>query len=209
MKRIIALLIILGLMLSVCCSCSLPIISDFIKSDESLGKTNNTAVAIAAAMDQYLIKKKKESLSLYGMELILNSDGNGTVKLYYAAKAPQDIEYTDLYVGVVNSKTGHVERFSKAKFEDDGILPYEMVKSGVPFSAANLPIDSEKAISVGSRKFSADSEFHYDYVQMKLSAPNGQEQYEIQYISMLNDKIYHCTVDAVSGTALASSVTKE
>lgn len=203
-KRAFALLMA-ALMLLAMSSCSIPIIGDFFQSEDSLGKTNNTAVTIAEAMKDYLKNKKKSDLSLYGMELILNSDGNGTVKLYYSGKSPENVAYSDIQVAEVDSKTGHVERFSKANYAKDGLNPYRMVKECNAFDAGTLPIDSEKAIAVGVRAFSTNLEFHYDYVQIELSAPSTLEQYEIRFISMLNDTVYYCTVDAVSGSVLSSS----
>lgn len=79
-------------------SCSIPVIGDLFESESSLGKTNNTAVTIAAAMKDYLKNKKKTDLALYGLEMILNSDGNGTVKLYYTAALPDKAAYSDIYV---------------------------------------------------------------------------------------------------------------
>ncbi len=187
-------------------SCSIPVISDFIESDESLGKTNNTAVTIAEAMEEYLAAKKKSDLSLYGIEMVLNSNANGTVKLYYAKGTPDQIQYSDIQVAEVDSKTGHVERFSKADFEEDGSIPYEMVQECIAFDGGSLPIDSEKAVSIATRAFSNNLEFHYDYVQIQLSAPDSLEQYKIRFISMLNDSVYNCVVDAVSGAVLSSSV---
>lgn len=186
-------------------SCSVPIISDFVQSDESLGKTNNTAVPIAAAMKEYLQAKNKEDLFLYGIEMILNSDGNGTVKLFYTKKTPEEAEYSDIYVAEVDSRTGHVERFSKADYAEDGLTPFELVKYGNAFDAATLPVDSEKAISAAAQAFSNNQDFHYDYVQVELSMTGALEQYEIRFISMLNDRTYLCMVDAVNGAVLESS----
>ena len=204
MKKVVALLMAAVMLLSLA-SCTIPVIGDFIESEDSLGKTNNTAVTIASAMKDYLKNKKKEGLSLYGIELVLNSDGNGDVRLYYSDQLPEKAAYSDVRVAEVDSKTGHVERFSAAWYEVDGLTPYRLVKESAAFDAGSLPIDSEKAISAGVRAFSGDQEFHYDYVQILLSAPNGIEQYEVKYISMLNDVIYRCVVDAMSGTVLASS----
>lgn len=172
----------------------------------SLGKTNNTAVAIAGAMKDYLDGRGKSNLALYGLEMILNSDGNGTVKLYYTAATPERASYSDVYVSEVDSKTGHVERFGKADYAKDGITPYQMVRECRAFDAASLPIDSSTAVTSGLRAFSGNTEFYYDYVQIALSAPGETERYEIRFISMLNDMIYYCTVDGVNGAVLASSV---
>lgn len=188
------------------CSGSIPIIGDFIKSDSSLGKTNNTAVTIADAMKDYLESQGEEDCALYGMELILNSDGNGTVKLYYTDETPENAEYSDVYVAEVDSKTGHVEHFDSADYAKDDIKPYQFVREGCSFDAASLPIDSNKAISKGVKAFSSDTDFYYDYVQMDLSAMEGAERYDIRFISMLNDTVYLCTVDAVSGSVLSSEV---
>lgn len=204
-KNVLALIMALMLLLGMT-SCSIPIISDFIESEDSLGKTNNTAVAIAAAMKDYLKNKKADDLSLYGIEMILNSDGNGNVKLYYAEGSPDQVDYSDIRVAEVDSKTGHVERFSKADYAKDGIAPYQTVRDCNAFDAGTLPIDSQKAISLGIRAFSSDSEFHYDYVQLSLTSPGDLEQYEIRFISMLNDTVYTCKVDAVNGAVLSSAV---
>lgn len=203
MKRLFAILLSCILLLSLA-SCTIPVIGDFIESEESLGKTNNTAVTIAAAMKEYLKSQKKGDASLYGVELILNSDGNGAVRLYYTEKAPKDAAYSDVLVAEVDSKTGHVERFSPARYAKDGLAPYQLVRERDAFDGASLPIDSEKAVSLGVRSFSNHAEFHYDYVQILLSAPGGLAQYEIKFISMLNDTVYRCTVDAVSGAVLSS-----
>ena len=197
------LLVVLVMMLN---SCTLPIIGDFIESDESLGKTNNTAVTIAEAMKDYLVKKNRTDLSLYGIEMNLNSDGNGTVKLYYSKVIPEKLSYSAVYVAEVDSTTGHVERFSKADYSKDGLTPYQAVSVGIAFDAGSLPIDSEKAVSLGVHSFAADLDFHYDYVQIILSAPNDLEQYDIRYISMLNDKVYYAAIDAVSGSVISTSI---
>ncbi len=203
-KKLLAVLMIIGTMLSMA-SCSIPLVGDFFESENSLGKTNNTAVSIAGAMKDYLKNKNKEDHALYGIEMILNSDSNGMVKLYYSAAAASEAEYSDIRVAEVDSKTGHVERFGKANYAKDGLLPYQLVKESDPFDGGSLPIDSGKAISAAVRAFSGNTDFHYDYVQICLSAPSGLEQYEIEFISMLNETVYYCTVDAVSGAVLASS----
>ena len=131
-KSIVAILILVTILLSLS-SCSIPLIGDFFESENSLGKTNNTAVTIAAAMGEFLAAKKKEDSSLYGVELVLNSDGNGQVCLYYSQKKPAEAEYSDVLVAEVDSKTGHVERFSSAKYEKDGLLPYQLVKESEAF----------------------------------------------------------------------------
>ncbi len=204
MKKFAALLLILATLISLS-ACNIPIISDFIKSDSSLGKTNNTAVTIAAAMNEYLKAKNKEDMVLYGIEMALNADGNGTVLLYYTAALPESAEYSDIYVAEVDSKTGHVQRFSNANYTNDGIVPYQMVKEGQVVRVDSLPIDSGKAISNGVKAFSGNQDFQYDYIEIAIFSSNGLEQYEIRFISMLNDLVYYCTVDGVSGAVLASS----
>lgn len=203
MKKKILMVIVSAFILLSLSSCS--VLGDFMGSKNSLGKTNNTAVTIAGAMENYLAQKKIDNHSLHGIELILNSDSNGTVKLYYSVAPAAEAEYSDLYVAEVNSKTGYVERFKKANYSKDGIKPYQLVKETDSFDAASLPIDSGNAFSVGVRAFSTNTDFHYDYVQMLLTSTNGTEKYSIEFISMLNDKIYCCEVDAVSGSVLNSS----
>lgn len=204
MKKIMSLLT--GLLILVAMSsCSIPIVSDFVESENSLGKTNNTAVTIAGAMNEFLDAKNKSDMVLYGVEMALNSDANGSVLLYYTAVLPEVAEYSDIYVAEVDSKTGHVQRFSKANYSEDGIVPYQMVKEGQAILVDSLPVDSGKAISNGVKAFSGNVDFQYDYIEVSITAPNGLAQYEIRYISMLNDIIYYCTVDGVSGTVLASS----
>ena len=192
-------------MLFLMSSCSVPMIRDLVGSENSLGKTNNTAVDIATAMRDFLAAKNKSDLVLYGIEMVLDSDNNGFVILYYTGVSPKDAEYSDIYVAEVDSKTGHVERFSKANYSEDGIVPYRTVKECYALQAESLPIDSEKAIASGAKVFSGNTDFHYDYIEVFLTAKDGLEQYEICYISMLNDAVYYATVDAVSGTVLASS----
>lgn len=204
-KKVLAVLLSAALLM-MASSCSIPVIGDLFESESSLGKTNNTAVTIAAAMKDYLKNKKKTDLTLYGLEMILNSDGNGTVKLYYTAALPDKAAYSDIYVSEVDSKTGHVERFGRANYAKDGITPFQMVRECRAIDAASLPVDSEKAISSGVKAFSTNLEFYYDYVQIALSAPGELEQYEIRFISMLNDTVYYCTVDGVNAAVLASSV---
>lgn len=204
-KRIVLPLLMAGVLL-LFSSCSLPIIGDFIENDKSLGKTNNTAVTISEAMTDYLVKKGKENYLLHGIELTLNSDSNGVVKLYYSATSADLAEYSDIYVAEINSKTGYVERFDKAVYSKDGMEPYQLVKTTDALDGASIPIDSGKAMSVGVRAFSGEPEFHYDYVSMLLTASDGLEQYSIQFISMLNDKVYSCVVDAVSGTVLTTAI---
>ena len=204
MKKIVALITVLAMLLMMT-ACSVPVIRDLVGSENSLGKTNNTAVTIATARKDFLKSKNKEELVLYGMEMILNSDSNGAVLLYYSAALPEDASYSDLYVAEVDSKTGHVERFSKANYTQDGIAPYEMVKNGYAIQADALPIDSGKAISNGTKVFSGNLDFHYDYIEVTLTAPNGLERYDIEFISMLNDTVFYCTVDGVNGAVMASS----
>lgn len=203
-KRVLAILLLAVTLISFS-SCSIPIFGDLFESENSLGKTNSTAVTIAAAMDGYLDKKGKEALDLYGISLSLNSDGNGTVKLFYTEKKTNKVTYSDIYVAEVDSTTGHVSRFGKASFPKDDVTPYRTVCEGNAFDAGNLPIDSEKAVSLGVKAFSNDPDFYYDYVQLLLSAPGSLERYDIRFISMLTDTVYYCTVDAVSGAVLSSS----
>lgn len=206
MKKRIFLPLLMACVLLFFSSCSLPIIGDFFENDKSLGKTNNTAVTISEAMTDYLVKKGKENYLLHGIELTLNSDSNGVVKLYYSATSADLAEYSDIYIAEINSKTGYVERFDKAVYSKDGMEPYQLVKTTDALDGASIPVDSGKAMSVGVRAFSGESEFHYDYVSMLLTASDGLEQYSIQFISMLNDKVYSCVVDAVSGTVLTTAI---
>jgi hypothetical protein len=202
MKKKFLALVALLLVAVLTASCSMSDLAKLFESDESLGKTNNTAVAIADAMDGYLEKKKMTDQALYGVEMNLNSDSNGLVKLYYSAVSPEEAKYEDIYVAEVDSKTGHVERFGKVDFKKEGKVPFQLVKQSTAFDAGTLPIDSGKAISTASRIFNENADFYYDYVYILLSAPDGKEIYEIEFISMLNDQVYHCTVDAVSGAVL-------
>ncbi len=203
MKRIVVLLTLVATLLMMS-ACSVPIIQDIIGSENSLGKTNNTAVTIATAMNEFLASKKKSDLVLYGVDMVLNSDSNGAVLLYYSAALPEVSEYSDIYIAEVDSKTGHVERFSKANYSKDGIKPYQTVKEGRAINVSALPIDSGIAISNASKAFISNADFYYDYIEVCLTAANN-EQYSIRFISMLNDMVYSCTVDAVSGTVLESS----
>ncbi len=205
MKKRLMVLTIAVLMVMTMSSCSIPLIGDFVESEESLGKTNNSAATIGEAMKGYLELQEKGDYALYGIDMNLNSDANGTLKLYYCGKSPADADYSDVWVAEVNSKTAHVERFSKLDYDSDGEAPYLMVKNNDSFDAGSLPYDSDKAIVVGVRSFSGDLEFQYDYVQMVLTAPNGKPRYDVRFISMLNDTIYCCTIDAVSGSVLAHS----
>ena len=194
-KRVVAFLILISVSFALS-SCKM------ISGKNSLGKTNNTAVTIADAMNDYLQKKNKGNYSLYGIESALNGDNNGIIKLYYSAVPSDKAAYTDILVAEVDSKTGHVERLGKANYAKDGLAPYEIVKENESFDAASLPIDSGAALSAATRTFSSEADFYYDYVQIKLICNEGLEQYEIRLISMLNDLIYCCNVDAVSGVAL-------
>lgn len=204
MKKAVGLLMALLILFSMS-SCSVPIIRDLVGSENSLGKTNNTAVEIATAMKDFLAAKNKSELVLYGIEMVLDSDNNGFVILYYTEASPKDAEYSDIYVAEVDSKTGHVERFSKANYAKDGIIPYQTVKECYALQGESLPVDSEKAIANGTKVFSGNADFHYDYIEVFLTNKDGSEQYDICYISMLNDTVYYATVDAVSGTVLAFS----
>ncbi len=206
MKKRIVLPLLMAFVLLFFSSCSLPIIGDFFENDQSLGKTNNTAVTISKAMTDYLTKKNKENYLLHGIELTLNSDSNGVVKLYYSSAPAAEAEYSDIYIAEINSKTGYIERFDQAVYSKDGIDPYRLVKTTDAFDGASIPVDSGKAMSSGVRAFSGEAEFHYDYVSMSLTVSDGIEQYAIQFISMLNDKVYRCNVDAVSGTILSTSI---
>ncbi len=206
MKKRIVLPLLMVCVLLFFSSCSLPIIGDIFENDKSLGKTNNTAVTISEAMTDYLEKKNKENYLLHGIELTLNSDSNGVVKLYYSSVPAAQAEYSDIYIAEINSKTGYIERFDQAVYSKDGIDPYWLVKTTDAFDGASIPVDSGKAMSNGVRAFSGESEFHYDYVSMSLTVSDGIEQYAIQFISMLNDKVYSCNVDAVNGTILSTSI---
>ena len=126
--------------------------------------------------------------------------------MYYSSTLPEDAAYSDIYVAEIDSKTGHISRFGKADYAKDGIKPYEAVKRGFPLNAASLPIESNKAITLGIKVFSGDLDFYYDFIQISLAYHNTVESYKIQFISMLNDKVYYCEVDAVNGTVLHSSV---
>ena len=206
MKKRIVLPLLLVCILLLFSSCSLPIIGGFFENDKSLGKTNNTAVTISVAMTEYLAKKNKENFSLHGIELSLNSDSNGLVRLYYSSASADKAEYSNIYIAEINSKTGDVERFGKAVYSKDGIEPYRLIKTTDAFEGACTPVDSGKAMSIGVRAFSGEPEFYYDYARILLTSSDGFEQYSIQFISMLNDKVYSCNVDAVSGTVLSTAV---
>ena len=56
-KKVLAVLLSAALLM-MASSCSIPVIGDLFESESSLGKTNNTAVTIAAAMKDYLKNKK-------------------------------------------------------------------------------------------------------------------------------------------------------
>ncbi len=200
MKRLISLLLILTTVLVCFSGCNL--ISN---EKNTVGKSNNTIVAVFSALTENFALRKKEGYSLYGARLVVNSENVGTYTYIYTNKRPDQLKYSDILIVEVNNRTGKIEKFSSPEYVTYGSMPYDVIKTAMPLNPESFKIDSDEAIKIAA-KVHMGNNFHYNYIQADVGYINGSTVYEIKHISLVNNSVFKTVVDVMSGTVVSSSV---
>lgn len=200
MKRLISLLLILTTVFICFCGC------DLISNEKNtVGKSNNTIVAVHNALTENFALRKKEGYSLYGAGFVVNSENVGTYTFIYTDKRPDQLKYSDILIVEVNNRTGKIEKFSSPEFAKYGSMPYDIIKTAMPLDPASFKIDSDEAIKIAVKAHMGNN-FHYNYIEADVGYINGSTVYEIKHISLVNNSIFKTVVDVMSGTVVSSSV---
>lgn len=204
MKRKIAFLSILLVVVLLFTSCKgLDI------SIGSVGKNNTTAKKIAAEIEKDLTgEDKTNNYVLYGVEMSMDYEGIGKAQLFYTDKLPQDLMYSDITVVTVDTRTGKIDSVGGADFATMGVTPYECIVDGAPLMLSEWKKDSEEARTVAENTFYGEENFVYNYVKISAGIVNELRQYEVTFISFVNNLQYRCCIDGMSGAVISSEITE-
>ena len=194
MKRFFSALLMSAVILVSFSGCSV-----FDTSKNSISKTSNTVATIYTALKENLELRGKKNYSLYGVKMTVNSENVGKYTYVYTNKRPDEMKYSDVLIVEVNNRTGRIEKCSAPDYAKYSTMPYDIIKSNMPIVPDSLYIDSDKAVSIAANAASRD-DFVYNYVDLTLKYTDGRVLYNIGHISLVNNCIYKCTVDAMTGS---------
>lgn len=188
---------------------SLTACNRFSISVNTVGKNNTTAKKMAAVIEEDLLGEKGESAyRLYGIEMSMNTEDIGKAKLIYTDKLPQNLQYSDITVVTVDTRTGEIESMQEADFATMGATPYESIVDGAPLEISSWKKDSDEALSIARNNFYAEDDFIYNYVSVSAVIENEIALYRVDFISFVNHLQYSCAVDAMTGTVLTNEITE-
>ncbi len=199
-KRVLILTFfcIIAVLLTSCKSMSVSI--------NSVGKNNTTAKKIATEIDKNLIEEGNTSYILYGIDMSMDVEGIGKAKLYYTDKLPQNLQYSDITVITVDTRTGKVDSVSDADFASFGAAPYDCIVNGSPIMMSQWKKDSDEARKIAENTFYGEENFVYNYVQVFASVKNEIQQYQVTFISFVNQLQYVCYVDGMTGAVISKDI---
>ncbi len=195
----LALLVICVLMLTACNSLDLTI--------NTVGKNNTSAKKIAAEIEKDMLAENPESnYVLYGLEMSMDVEGIGKARLYYTDKLPQDLKYSDIKVITVDTRTGQIDSVSDADFLSMGTTPYSFIVNGAPAMLDDWSKDSEDARKIAENTFYGEENFVYNYVKISAAVLEEIRQYEVTFISFVNDTRYICRIDGMTGNVISKEI---
>ena len=196
-------------LICLCLMVTLSACSGFSISINTVGKYSTTAKKIAAVIEEDLLNEKGESkYRLYGIEMSMDTEDIGKAQLIYTDKLPQQLNYSDITVVTVDTRTGEVESVKSADFTTMGTTPYESIVEGAPLNISSWIKDSDEALSVARNTFYGEEDFVYNYVQVSAFIKNEISQYKVTFISFVNHLEYTCWVDAMTGTVIDKEITE-
>lgn len=179
----------------------------FALSVKTVGKENTTAKKMASVIAENMAESKRmKDYALYAIEMSMNNEGIGMAKLIYTNKLPQDLKYSDIMIVTVDTRTGKVVSTKEANFETSGTKPYEQIIHGAPLHMEDWKEDSESARTIAEHTFYSEENFVYNYVQISATYQEGVQQYEVVFVSLVNELQYICRVDGMSGTVLSKEI---
>lgn len=202
-KRVLCLLwvCITILMLTSCNNLSVSI--------NSVGKDNTTAKRMAVEIEKDLTEEgKKNDYVLYAIEMSMDMEGIGKAQLIYTSELPQDLQYSDIFVVTVDTRTGKVDSVKDADFSSMGVTPYERIVDGAPLMITDWKKDSSDARTIAENTFYGEENFIYNYVQISAAVIDEIRQYEVTFISFVNHLQYTCFVDGMTGTVISKEISK-
>ncbi|MBQ6947079.1 MAG: hypothetical protein IJN42_03440 [Clostridia bacterium] len=178
-------------------------------SINSVGKNNTSAKKIVAEIEKDLLAEDpKNPFVLYGLEMSMDIEGIGKTKLYYTDKLPQDLKYSDITVITVDTRTGHIDSVDAADFVSLETTPYEFIVDGAPAMLSDWAKDSDEARKIAENTFYGEENFVYNYVKISAFVKNGIRQYEVTFISFVNQLQYICRIDGMTGNVIFTDITK-
>ena len=202
MKKRIFLGIICVTMLLSLCACN-----SFSISLNTVGKANTSAKKMAAVIEEDLLgEKEKSNYNLYGIEMSMNTEDIGKARLIFTDKLPQNLQYSDIMVVTVDTRTGEIESVSEADFSTMGATPYDSIVEGAPLQISSWKKDSDEALTIAQNTFYGEDDFVYNYVQISAVVKNEISQYNVTFISFVNHLKYTCAVDAMTGTVVYKDI---
>lgn len=179
----------------------------FSVSLRTVGKDNTSALKMARTINEDLYSDKKHSnYKLYAVNMAMDAEGIGTAQLIYTSKLAQNLKYSDITVVTVDTRTGKVESVKDASFASSGLAPYESIVHGAPLQMENWKKDSSDARTIAQNTFAGETNFVYNYITIYASVVNSVEQYEVTFISFVNQLKYVCVVDGMTGAVLSKEI---
>ena len=202
MKRTIFLILLCLAMLFSFTACS-----SFSISTNSVGKDNTSAKKMAEVIKADLEAKSENSnYTLYGIEMTMDTEDIGKAKLLYTDKLPQNLKYSDITVVTVDTRTGKIESVEDADFSTMGTVPYKTIVDGAPLGIGDWKKDSDEALAIAQNTFYGEQDFIYNYARLTAKIQDDVCQYEVTFISFVNDLQYSCCVDAMTGAVFAKEI---
>ncbi len=181
--------------------------STFSVSLKSVGKDGTGAKKMATAINEDIKSHKRGGdYVLYGIEMSMDTEGNGKARLIYTRKLMQELKYSDIMIVTVDMRTGRIETAKEADFATYGTLPYEIIVDGTPLMIESWKQDSSSALAVAQKTFFEEEDFVYNYVQVNARVKDGIGQYEITFVSLVKGLRYKCAVDGMSGAILSKEI---
>ena len=174
---------------------------------KSVGKDSTGAKKMATAINKDIKNRKRMGdYTLYGIDMSMDTEGNGKAHLIYTRKLLQELKYSDIMIVTVDTRTGKVESAKEADFATYGTLPYEVIVDGAPLMIESWKQDSTSAMAIAQKSFFEEDDFVHNYVQICTRVKDGIGQYDITFVSLVKGLRYECAVDGMSGAILKKEI---
>lgn len=170
----------------------------------SVGRTNTTVIKMYNQLKEHF-ESKNQNYLLYGVDMSLDAQGIGQAVLVYTDKRPDDLQYNDIYIAVVDCRTGAVTKQGAPDYATYGARPYELIEQGMPLSLESWKVDSDAAQKSALSAHMSEDGFEYNYLRLCATTLDSLEVYIIEHISLVNNKVYTTVVDAITADILQST----
>ncbi len=178
----------------------------FSVSLNTVGKDNTTAKKISKAINENLASEKLQNYKLYSVNISTDTEGIGSAHLFYTNKLQQELQYSDIIVVEVDTRTGKINSVEDADFTKFGTEPYDAIVGGAPLEMQSWKKDSDQALAIAQNEFFGEDNFLYNYVQTSAVFEDGVCQYKIVFISFVNRLQYSCCVDGMTGAVISREI---